>query len=58
MNWTRWLLLLPLTALIALPALQGGDKKKEEPIPPRKIVSLDPRFDKRTTSFTNGRTVK
>jgi gluconolactonase len=46
MNWTRWLLLLPLVALGALPTLQGGDKKKDEPIPPRKIVSLDKRFDK------------
>jgi gluconolactonase len=41
------LLLLPLAALIALPALDGREKKKpEEPTPPRKIVRLDPRFDK------------
>lgn len=38
-----FLLLLPLSAL---PALDAGDKKKGDPIPPRKIVSLDPRFDK------------
>ncbi|MSU80634.1 MAG: SMP-30/gluconolactonase/LRE family protein [Gemmataceae bacterium] len=46
MYWTRWILLLPLAALVVLPTIQGGDKKKEDPIPPRKIVSLDPRFDK------------
>jgi gluconolactonase len=46
MKSTRWLWLLPLTALAALPALHGGDKQKGDDIPPRKIVSLDPRFDK------------
>ncbi len=46
MYWTRCLLLIPIAALAALPTLFGGDKKKEDPLPPRKIVSLDPRFDK------------
>jgi gluconolactonase len=39
----RCLLLMPL---IALPALHGGEKKPVYPLPPRKIVRLDPRLDK------------
>src|SRR4051794_25358014 len=46
MNWTRWLLLMPLVALVAWPTLHSGEKKEEYPLPPRKIVRLDPRFDK------------
>jgi gluconolactonase len=47
MNHLRcWLLLLPFAAVIALPALHSGEKKKEGPTPPRKITRLDPRFDK------------
>src|SRR5262245_50936520 len=44
MKTVRW---LPMIGLIvaAIPAV-AGEKKKDEPIPPRKIVSLDPRFDK------------
>lgn len=41
-----FMLLVPLAGLVALPGVQGGDKKKEEPIPPRKIVSLLPGFEK------------
>src|SRR5262245_57804368 len=37
---TRWLLLFPLAAFIALPVLDGGEKKKDDPIPPRKITAL------------------
>jgi gluconolactonase len=44
MQLTRWLLALPLIVLAALPALHGGEKKATDP--PRKIVSIDPRFDK------------
>ena len=46
MKLLRWLLLLPVTAVLAVPILHGGDKKKEDPLPPRKIVRLDPAFDK------------
>jgi gluconolactonase len=46
MYWTRWLLLLPLTAVVALPALQGGVTEKDKPTPPRKITRLEPAFDK------------
>jgi gluconolactonase len=38
------LLLLPIAALVALPTLHSGEKKKDD-LPPRKIVRLDPRFD-------------
>src|ERR1051325_3323869 len=41
MRWTRYLLLLPI---LALPSLDAGEKK-DDPLPPRKIVSMDPRFD-------------
>jgi gluconolactonase len=40
-----WILLIPALAIAAAQAT-AGEKKKEEPIPPRKIVSMDPRFDK------------
>jgi gluconolactonase len=47
MHWTRYLLFVPLAVIALLPALEGAVKKKGiEPTPPRKIVSLDPRFDK------------
>jgi gluconolactonase len=47
MNHLRcWLLLLPFAAVVALPALHSGEKKKEGPTPPRKIMRLDARFDK------------
>ena len=48
MNLSRfWLLVVPLATLIAMPGLHGGDKKKkDEPLPPRKIVRLTDRFDK------------
>jgi gluconolactonase len=45
MHWTRCLLLVPLAVIVALSPLQGFGKKKED-APKRKIVSLDPRFDK------------
>lgn len=37
---------LPAAMLLASPALDGGDKKKEDPLPPRKIVRLTDAFDK------------
>ena len=38
MYWTRWIFALPLIALLAVTAVESGEKdKKEEPIPPRKI---------------------
>src|SRR5436309_1594774 len=40
------LFVFPLAALVALPALHGADKKKEAPLPPRKIVRLTDAFDK------------
>src|SRR5713226_3016327 len=47
MNHQRcWLLLLPFAAVVGLPALHSGEKKKEGPTPPRNITRLDPRFDK------------
>src|SRR5947207_2376399 len=46
MHWTRWSFAALLAALLVAPALPGGDKQKEGPTPPRKIVRLDPRFDK------------
>ncbi len=46
MKLLRLFLLVPVAAVIALPILHGGDKKKEDPLPPRKIVRLDPAFDK------------
>ena len=45
MHWTRYFLFLPLAALVALPALDGGDKKKDPP-PPRKIVRISKEFDR------------
>jgi gluconolactonase len=45
MRCTRYILLLPLTALVALPTLQSG-QNQEGATPNRKIISLDPRFDK------------
>jgi gluconolactonase len=45
MHCIRCLLLLPLAALVALPALQSG-QSQEGATPNRKIVRLDPRFDK------------
>jgi gluconolactonase len=45
MKGLRLSLLLALVAGFTSPAGFGGDKK-EEPIPPRKIVRLDARFDK------------
>ena len=45
MHWTRYLLFLPFAVIVALPALESGEKKKGDP-PTRKITSLDPRFDK------------
>jgi len=45
MKRSCWLL-VPLLALVVAPALPGGGKKSGDPIPPRKIVSLDPAFDK------------
>ena len=38
--------MLPVAFMVALPVLQGGDKKKSDAPPPRKIVSLDAKFDK------------
>jgi gluconolactonase len=46
MHKTRWLLLLPLTACMTLPTLQGDEPKREDPIPPRKINRLTPAFNK------------
>jgi gluconolactonase len=45
MNWLRAVAGL-LGVAMALGVAESGDKQKEEPIPPRKIVRLDPRFDK------------
>jgi gluconolactonase len=45
MQYSRCLVLLPLAALVALPALQSG-QNQEGATPNRKIVRLDPRFDK------------
>ncbi|MSQ94406.1 MAG: SMP-30/gluconolactonase/LRE family protein [Gemmataceae bacterium] len=41
MKRLRYLLLfIPVAGLVALPVVDSQDKKKEEPIPPRKIVAL------------------
>src|ERR1043165_7050685 len=40
------LLFVALAATVTLSTLQSNEKKAADPIPPRKIVSLDPRFDK------------
>src|SRR6516165_8695474 len=45
MNWLRVWLFLALGAGLMGQALESGEKK-DDPIPPRKIVRLDPRFDK------------
>jgi gluconolactonase len=45
MNWLRTLAGV-LGVAVVLSAAESGEKQKDEPIPPRKIVRLDPRFDK------------
>src|ERR1017187_5514723 len=37
---TRWFLFLPLVAFIALPAVESGEKDKDDPIPPRKMTAI------------------
>jgi gluconolactonase len=44
MKTFRWLTVGACLVVLANFAI-AGEKQKEEPIPPRKIVSLDPRFD-------------
>ncbi len=46
MHWTRCLLFLPLLAALVVPTLEGGDKKKDDPIPPRKIDRMTKAFKK------------
>lgn len=41
MHWTRCLMFLPLLAAIVVPTLDGGDKKKDDPLPPRKIEAIN-----------------
>ena len=59
MYWTRWLLMLPLVVLLASVAESGDEKKtedkKDDPIPPRKIVRLDPQLRQAGAEGRQGR---